>query len=126
MDGKCRHVTPILDEGLRSLLIMAARDCGATVAETGVYWQTWGPRFETRAEITLMSQWVDIVGMTMASECICATEAGIRYAAICSVDNYANGITPTPLAMEEVSAGARRNEALLARIIRHLLTEYGD
>ena len=58
----------------------------------GVYWQTIGPRFETPAEIRLIAAHADLVGMTIASECIVAGELGLAYAAVCVVDNLANGI----------------------------------
>lgn len=122
IEEECRHVTPLLDDRIRAELVSSAQICGAKVHDGGVYWQTWGPRFETRAEIDFMSHVAHIVGMTMASECICAAEANIRYAAICSIDNYANGITQNPLSMDEVLSGARRNESLLKKIIRHIIT----
>jgi 5'-methylthioadenosine phosphorylase len=65
---------------------------GRPVADGGTYAQSTGPRFETRAEIRWMAAYADVVGMTLASECFLAAEAGLRYAAICQVDNYANGI----------------------------------
>ena len=58
----------------------------------GVYWQAIGPRFETPAEIRLIAAHADVIGMTIASECILAGELGIPYAAVCVVDNLANGI----------------------------------
>ena len=63
----------------------------------GVYWQTIGPRFETPAEIRLMAAHADLVGMTIASECVVAGELGLAYAAVCVVDNLANGIGAAPL-----------------------------
>ena len=39
-----------------------------------------------------MAAHADVVGMTIASECIVAAELGLAYAAICVVDNLANGI----------------------------------
>ena len=58
----------------------------------GVYWQTIGPRFETPAEIRLIAAHADVVGMTIASECVVAGELGLAYAAVCVVDNLANGL----------------------------------
>ena len=58
----------------------------------GVYWQAIGPRFETPAEIRLIAAHADVVGMTIASECVVAGELGLRYAAVCIVDNLANGV----------------------------------
>jgi 5'-methylthioadenosine phosphorylase len=80
----------------------------------GVYWQAIGPRFETRAEIRLIAGYADLVGMTVASECVLARELGLAYAGICVVDNLANGIGAAPLTMEEFRAGAVANRARLA------------
>jgi len=58
----------------------------------GVYAQTRGPRFETPAEVRVLAEHADVVGMTVASECFLAAEAGLAYAAVCRVDNLANGL----------------------------------
>ena len=58
----------------------------------GVYWQTRGPRFETPAEIRLIAAHADVVRTTIASECIVAGQLGLDYAALCVVDNLANGV----------------------------------
>ena len=73
------------------------RDEIAPLVDGGVYWQAFGPRFETPAEIRLIAQYADVVGMTMASECIVAGELGLSYAAVCIVDNLANGLGDQPL-----------------------------
>jgi 5'-methylthioadenosine phosphorylase len=91
------------------------------VHDGGVYWQTPGPRFETRAEIAMMSQFADLVGMTMASEAVVANELGLEYAAICSVDNYANGLVEKELTIEEVLAHARRSAQTMTRIVKNLI-----
>ena len=64
---------------------------GQAPHDGGVYWQTRGPRFETPAEIRLIAAHADVVGMTIASECVVAGELGLDYAALCVVDNLANG-----------------------------------
>ena len=51
----------------------------------------------------------------MASECIVAGELGLAYAAICVVDNLANGIGAAPLDVEELEADREANAARLAR-----------
>ncbi|MCK9581005.1 MAG: MTAP family purine nucleoside phosphorylase, partial [Methanoregula sp.] len=58
----------------------------------GTYVQTRGPRFETVAEIAALAKVADLVGMTIASEATLARELGIPFAALCTVDNYANGL----------------------------------
>ena len=65
---------------------------GQAPRDGGVYWQTRGPRFETPAEIRLIAAHADVVGMTIASECVVAGELGLDYAALCVVDNLANGL----------------------------------
>ena len=49
----------------------------------------------------------------MAAECILAGELGIPYAAVCVVDNLANGVAPTPLSVAEFEAGKEANRARL-------------
>ncbi|MBW2562305.1 MAG: MTAP family purine nucleoside phosphorylase, partial [Deltaproteobacteria bacterium] len=73
------HITPALNREMRHRLIRTSEKLGIPVRENGVYWQTSGPRLETKAEIRLMSQFADIVGMTMASEATLAAELGLSY-----------------------------------------------
>ena len=91
-DDEIVHVTPGLDEGLRNTIIKVAKDSGINIVEKGVYFQTVGPRLETRAEINFMKNYADVVGMNMASEATLAKELGLRYANISTVENYAHGI----------------------------------
>lgn len=118
---KAVHIVPILDEGVRRDCIEAAGECEIEVIDGGIYWQTAGPRLETRAEIAMMAQFADIVGMTMASEAIVAQELGLAYASLCSVDNFAHGLVDEPLTMEEIGLHARQSaEAVLKILVRCL------
>jgi 5'-methylthioadenosine phosphorylase len=122
-DSKPAHITPVLHDGIRQQAIDAARRCGIDVVDGGIYWQTKGPRLETRAEITLMSRFADIVGMTMAGEAVIAQELGIPYASICSVDNFAHGIGEQKLTLEGILEHARRNRETIIQIILKYLEE---
>jgi 5'-methylthioadenosine phosphorylase len=114
------HITPALSGDVRRKWLEAARDCAIEVIDGGIYWQTAGPRLETRAEIAMMSQFADLVGMTMASEAIVAQELGLPYASLCSVDNYAHGLEEKELTMEKILWHARRNtEAILQVLTRY-------
>ena len=115
--GKPVHITPALSEDLRQRLIDTAIDCGFDVLKEGIYWQTTGPRLETKAEILMMSQFADLVGMTMASEAVIARELDISYASLCSVDNYGHGLGEKELTMEEISKHAAGNAEAMIRII---------
>jgi purine nucleoside phosphorylase len=108
------HAMPGFDRGWRERVVSAWAAAGAPVLrDGGVYWQTIGPRFETPAEIRLIASHADVVGMTIASECVIAGELGLPYAAVCLVDNLANGIGAGDLALEELE---RDREANVARL----------
>jgi 5'-methylthioadenosine phosphorylase len=116
------HITPVLDAQARQRWLDTARDCAIEVIDGGIYWQTTGPRLETRAEIAMMSQFADLVGMTMASEAIISQELEIPYASLCSVDNYAHGLDAKSVTMEKILRRARRNTETILRILTRYLT----
>ena len=64
-DGKIRHIIPGLNEDLRQLIIKVAKKRKIEVTGEGIYIQTRGPRLETRAEIHLLRNFGEVVGMTM-------------------------------------------------------------
>lgn len=111
------HILPGLDVVIRNRCLEAAKDAGIEVTERGIYWQTTGPRLETKAEITMMARFADLVGMTMASEAIIAKELALPYAALCSIDNYAHGLGEKPLTMDEISSHARRSSEKMIGIL---------
>lgn len=108
------HSMPGFDGPWRKEVVSAWERAGAgELNDGGVYWQTNGPRFETPAEIRLIAGHATVVGMTVASECIVARELGLRYAAVCVVDNLANGIGREPLSVDELEAARAGNAARL-------------
>ena len=108
------HRVPEFDPAWRGRLLGAWGETSATeLRDGGVYWQAIGPRFETPAEIALMAAHADVVGMTIASECIVAGELGLSYAVVCVVDNLANGIGPEALSVEEMEGRRALNVARL-------------
>jgi 5'-methylthioadenosine phosphorylase len=110
------HTIPGFDGPWRDRVLRTWRARAATpVIDGGVYTQTRGPRFETAAEVRALASIGDLVGMTLAAECILTREIGIAYAAVCVVDNFANGLEPEPLTMDEFWANVAANrKALLA------------
>jgi 5'-methylthioadenosine phosphorylase len=114
---KATHIVPVLSAEVRQKWLEAARDCALDCIDGGIYWQTTGPRLETRAEIAMISQFADLVGMTMASEATIAQELGIPFASLCSVDNFAHGLEEKPLTMEKVLWHARHNAESILRIL---------
>jgi 5'-methylthioadenosine phosphorylase len=102
------HSAPGFDPRWREEVISAWSEGGQAPRDGGVYWQARGPRFETPAEIQLMAAHAHVVGMTIASECVVAKELGLDYAALCVVDNLANGLTE-----EEVSTAGMEADRLI-------------
>jgi 5'-methylthioadenosine phosphorylase len=92
----------------------------------GVYWQAIGPRFETPAEIRLIAAHADLVGMTVASECIVAAELGLAYAAVCIVDNLANGVGAGELSVGEMERHRAANVAMLRDALDAVLPRLAD
>lgn len=115
------HITPSLNESVRLKIIKAAENCDLKIVKQGTYWQTHGPRLETKAEIKMMANFADIVGMTMANEAVIAQELEIPYASACSVDNYGNGILDETLSMEEILKGTRKSADLMIQLLRSYL-----
>ncbi len=126
---KRAHIVPQLDPRLRAVLLDAARECHPSVAvDGGVYVQTQGPRFETKAEISFLQGVGDVVGMTGAVEAAMMQEVGLPYAMICSVDNMAHGIASPvaaaadPLTLSSFTASAAANRPAIERVISRAIS----
>ena len=116
-DARC-HVVPGFAPRWRARVLDAwTRAEGGDVVDGGVYWQSNGPRFETPAEIRFIAGFADVVGMTIGAECSAANELGLDYAAVCIVDNLANGIGRDRLTPEEFAAGKTANRARLSAVL---------
>ncbi|MGI6587654.1 MAG: S-methyl-5'-thioadenosine phosphorylase [Peptococcia bacterium] len=110
--------------GIRRFLSEKAEELGLKVHQGGCYVCTEGPRFETAAEIKMFKQLGgDVVGMTSVPEVVLAREAGICYAAVCMVTNYAAGISPTMLTHEEVLEVTQQLNKDMSRLLMSVLAE---
>jgi 5'-methylthioadenosine phosphorylase len=108
--GASGHRVPGFDPRWRRAVVEEwRRGTDGEVSDGGTYWQSSGPRFETPAEIAVIRRNADVVGMTLAAECTIAGELGISYAAVCAVDNLANGVGPAALTLGEFEEGHRRS-----------------
>jgi len=118
------------DPGWRAEVLDAWREVNATpVVDGGTYAMTVGPRFETAAEVRMLAAHADLVGMTVAAECFLAAEAGLRYMALCTVDNMGNGIVagedPLDAHATHIAARADALRAGLAALIERLSQKPG-
>jgi 5'-methylthioadenosine phosphorylase len=121
LSGPAAHRVPGFDHGWRRTAVRAVEASGASVSDGGVYWQTRGPRLETPAEIGMIAAHADVIGMTVASECVVAGELGLRYAALCVVDNLANGVAETELTLAEITENRARQRDAVARLLAAVL-----
>jgi 5'-methylthioadenosine phosphorylase len=80
-----------------------------------------GPRFETRAEIRVIRDWGDVVGMTAAHEADLCVEAGLRYNSLALVDNFANGIEGTGIDFARFNDLVKSNQATVDRLFTRML-----
>jgi purine nucleoside phosphorylase len=124
-DDARAHSAPSIDAELRAEAIAAWAASGQEPVDGGVYWQAIGPRFETPAEIRLMAAHADVVGMTVGGECVVAGELGLQYAALCMVDNLANGLGPAGLSVAELERDRAANAALLRDGLEAVLPRLG-
>ncbi len=94
--------------------------------ETGkVYVQMRGPRFETKAEIRIVREWGDVIGMTAAHEADLCTEAGINYNSLGLIDNYANGLGGTEIDFAKFKELVKDNQVRVNRLFQRMLEILG-
>ena len=93
----------------------------------GTYVCTEGPRFETPAEIKMFKMLGgDLVGMTGVPEVTLAREREICYNSICIVSNYASGISPDELTIDEVFEMVAKKEHELLELIYNFIKNVDD
>ncbi len=91
----------------------------------GIYVQTRGPRIETVAEVKTLAGFADIVGMTIGSEAALASELGMEFAAVCTVDNYANGISGEEMSWELVIETSKKFSERTSEMIGTIMQHFG-
>jgi len=123
-DSEIKHITPGLSEFLREEILKTAKKIKMRIIPEGVYFQTTGPRLETKAEVEMIKNFADVVGMTMASEATLAKELKLEYASICQVDNYANGIIKDEkLNFEEIIKKAEKTRERVMWLLKGVIQE---
>lgn len=106
------------DEGARRFLLESARRLGVAVEDGGVYVGMPGPRYETFAEVrALRALGGTVVGMTVGAEAVYIKEAGISYACLAVVTNWATGLGDVALAHTGVSAVMEKQAPVVTEIL---------
>lgn len=119
-EKEAKFITPLLSLEPRKILIKILRKLKIKFKNKGIYFQTKGPRLETKAEISMIKNFADVIGMTMAKEAVLAQELDINYASICSIDNYAHGLIEKPLSIKEIQEGQEKTRKKFEEIIKEI------
>lgn len=107
---------------LRNNLKETAEALRIPLHDGGVYVCTEGPRFETKAEISMYAQLGgNVVGMTSMPETILAKELELCYATVCMVTNLAAGLSEHPLTHEEVTTTMAANVEKIRELFYHFI-----
>ncbi len=122
-DYEMRFMIPVMDAAYAQKMHRVCTAMEMEVVLGGIYIQTSGPRFETKAEVNVLKKLGDVVGMTMASEATLCMEYAIPYVSLCSIDNYCNGILKTPLTLDEVDDQVVKNGRTIETVLHTILAE---
>jgi len=128
-DSMVKHIDfthPYTPE-MRRKIFAACTAAGETPIDGGVYATVQGPRLETAAEIDRLERdGADMVGMTAMPEAALAREAGLAYAALVVVVNWAAGRADSRggIAMQEIGTVLTQAMVRIRKILEHV--ELGD
>ncbi len=119
-DGQVRHIDfswPYSAE-LRGILLEVALDLAQPLQASATYACTNGPRLETAAEIErLRRDGCDIVGMTGMPEAALARELEIEYASLALVVNWAAGVEPLAISMQQILANMEQGIGQIKKVL---------
>jgi len=117
-EGRAVHVEmtlpycPEIQDRLRSAIRSQAIDL-----DEGTYVCAQGPHLESPAQIRMMRQFGDVVGMTGYPEVVLARELGLCYASLCLVTNPATGMSGQGFLAEDVLGGMDRFKEKIGRVL---------
>lgn len=114
----CPQLRSILTETMRSMEI---------VPHDGVYVCAEGPHLETPAQIKMMRNFGDVVGMTGYPEVVLARELLLCYASLCIVTNAASwmGVDALSLSklMDEMKGSREKVKDIIAKALPNIPTD---
>ena len=117
------------DPGLLELAEQASLECNVPVRK-GVYIVLAGPTFETRAELRLLAQWGDAVGMSTVPEVIVARHGDghnkMRVLGISNITNMALPDSKETANHEEVLREGRKSGPRFIKLVREIVKRIGD
>ncbi len=112
---------------LRAALLQGARTAGLDAHDGGCYGHVDGPRFNTRSEIRMLAACgVSAVSQTAGPETVLCGEAGLPYALLGYVTDYANGVTSEATPVEELTRLIGRSSAAFTATLEAALGSLAD
>jgi purine-nucleoside phosphorylase len=115
-------MTEVYNRHLAELLHASAHKVGVRVMD-GVYAYSFGPCYETPAEIrAYKAQGADVVGMSTVPEAVFAKACGMKVAGLSLVTNLAAGISLRPLDHEEVVTAGEAAKPVMRRLLDDFLS----
>lgn len=114
----------VYDEDLQEMIRNTAKENHISIKE-GVYVQLTGPSYETPAEIRMLANFADAVGMSTVVEAIAANHCGMKICGISCVCNLAAGMNPTPLSHKEVQEAADKAAPIFKKLVTEVVGNIG-
>ena len=99
----------------------AAKRAGVPLKDGAVLTQTYGPRFETVAEVRALAAFADAVGMTTLSETELANELRIPNATLAIISNLGTGLARGGVDHNAVTKLVKQKEGDVQRVIFNLV-----
>lgn len=119
-------MSDIYDKEIQKLISETAEKNGIELKK-GVYLQTTGPSYESKAEIRMYrTLGADAVGMSTAVEAIAANHMKMKICGISCISNLACGMTDNPLTHEEVKETADRTAPVFKKLVTEIITAIGN
>ena len=107
-------------EDLRQQLIAVSED----PITNAVYAHANGPRFNTQAEIRMMSHYASFVSQTAGPEAVLAGELEIPYALLGFGVDYANGVKEEPTPIDILDENLKNSKEIFSTVIRKTLKSF--
>ncbi len=109
---------------LRRAMVRAGQGLDTPLVDGGTYGHVDGPRFNARAEIAALAHLgVTAVSQTAGPEVVLAGEAGLPYALVGFVTDYANGVADEPEPLDALLARVARSGERFASLVAAAVPE---